>query len=171
MGTQWGQQKNKKFLPIPWSKNKKKARFPNCMLSLLIGCLIFLFPKLLVTILTWVNIGSKEDWYQYWLVMWKSLNMNMHNGWICMKLYSEVVQFLILVCTNNWQRGIEPLCISISILARFWEAWYSYSVTKGFGDCNYILCYITTHIRELGFRYSGDARYSFSLWKMGEWAL
>jgi len=82
----------------------------------------------------------------------------------------EVVQFLILVCTNNWQRGIEPLCISISILARFWEAWYSYSVTKGFRDCKYISCYITTHVWELGFRYLGDARYSFSLWKMGEWA-
>jgi hypothetical protein len=56
-------------------------------------------------------------------------------------------------------------------LARFWKAWYSYLVTKGLGVSNMTLCYTTTQVWELRFKCSRDARYSFSLRKVGEWPL
>jgi hypothetical protein len=58
-GTHWelegnkGKMKKKKSSPCPTPKtfkNKTKSRYFECMLSLPIGCMKFLFPKLLVTI-------------------------------------------------------------------------------------------------------------------------
>jgi hypothetical protein len=49
----WGQRKNEKksSLPHPTQNLKeKKSRHFECMLSLPIGCMKFLFPKLFVTI-------------------------------------------------------------------------------------------------------------------------
>jgi hypothetical protein len=47
IGTQWRQQKNEKIPSHPMIQKENKLGSPNCML---IGCLIFLFPKLLVAI-------------------------------------------------------------------------------------------------------------------------
>jgi hypothetical protein len=54
MGTHWEQRENEKIPPLPRTPTQnlkeKKSRHFDCMLSLPIGCMKFLFPKLFLTI-------------------------------------------------------------------------------------------------------------------------
>jgi hypothetical protein len=64
-GTYWEQRKNEKKSPLPPPtklKRKKKSRHFKHMLSLPIGCMKFLLPKLFITILAWANNTPIINW-------------------------------------------------------------------------------------------------------------
>jgi hypothetical protein len=87
-----------------------------------------------------------------------------------MESYSQVVWLLIFVSTNNiiGKRALNVY----AYLYPYWRGFEKLDIhiqsQKLLQIANMTLCYIMTHVQKLRCRCSRDARYSFSLRKVGE---
>ncbi len=85
-----------------------------------------------------------------WLDMWKSPDMYMHNGRICMESYPEVVYIYICITSGGtfaWYVYVYPYPIESDFKIYI-------SGNKGFGimDMNFHCSYVLYHYAYLGFR-------------------